>query len=146
MKVSKIFLAVLVCMLMQATVAMADDVVIPVSQLPEAVKAFVQKQFPNQKISRAEKDFNGIQTYELKLSKGTEIDIDKDGNWLKIDCQRKAVPAVLVPKAISSYVKQNYPKSVILKIEKKQFGYEIDLSKGPDLNFDEKGTFIGIDD
>ncbi len=146
MKRISFFLAVLVCMLLQTTVAMADDVVIPVSQLPEAAKSFVQKQFPKQKISRAEKDIDGIVNYEVRLSNGAELDFDKDGNWQKIDCKRKAVPAVLVPNAISSYVKQNYPKSIILKIEKKQFGYEIDLSKGPDLNFDQKGTFIGIDD
>ncbi len=146
MKRISFFLAVLVCMLLHTTVTIADDVVIPVSQLPEAAKSFVQKQFPKQKISRVERDIDGIVNYEVRLSNGAELEFDKDGNWQKIDCKRKAVPAVLVPKAISSYVKQNYPKSIILKIEKKQFGYEIDLSKGPDLNFDQKGTFIGIDD
>ncbi len=142
---TKIFLTALVCLLMQATYVMADDVVIDPAQLPEAAKTFVSKQFPDRKIVRAEKDLDEKTSYDVKLTGGIEVEFDANGEWKKVDCKRKAVPAELVPAAIADYVKQNYKKAVITGVDRKCYGFEIDLSKGPDLLFDQKGAFIGVD-
>jgi len=136
----------LVFVLAQSVTCMADDKVIPVEQLPAAAKSFIAKHFPKEKIAYAEKDGSFRATYEAKLSDGTEVEFDKKGNWDKVDCKHKAVPAGLIPAAIAKYVKNSYPDAVIVKIDKERYGYEIELSNDLDLRFNKSGKLIGIDD
>ncbi len=144
MKQTRLFFVALLCLLMQSVSVMADDIVIDASQLPEAAKTFISKQFPEHKITRVEKDLGGKTSYDVKLSGGVEIEFDDEGEWKKVDC-RRAVPAVLIPTPIADYVKKNHPKASIRSIEKRCFGYEVDLSRGPDLLFDKNGAFFSID-
>ncbi len=145
MKQTRFFFAALMCLLMQSAYVMADDVVIDASQLPETAKTFIAKQFTDCKIKKVEKDLGSKTSFDVKLSRGIEIEFNAQGDWKKLDCGRHAVPADLVPAAIGEYVKQNHPKAVVTGIERKCYGYEIDLSRGPDLLFDQKGSFIGAD-
>ncbi len=133
------------CLLLQSVSIKADDIVIDASQLPEAARTFIAKQFPNNKIVRAKKDLDKKISYEVKLSGNIEIEFKEDGEWDKVDCNRRTVPANLVPDPITEYVKKNYPKASIHAIEKKCFGYEVDLSRGPDLMFDKNGAFFSIE-
>ena len=117
------------------------------AQVPDAVNAFVKQYFPNATIVGVELDNDhGGMEYEVYLSDGTEIDFDANNQWDKVDCHTKAVPAALVPQAIASHVKNNYQAVPITKINKEYHGYEIELSNGLDLNFDNSGRFMGIDD
>ena len=147
MKKVSLFSVAIVSMVMQSVTCLADDMVIPVGQLPEAAKTFVKKNFPNTAISYVTKEmeFMGA-TYEARLADGTEIDFDKKGNWDKVDCQLKAVPAALIPAEISQFVKTNHPDAIIVKIDKERYGYDIELSNDLELKFNKKGQLIGIDD
>ncbi len=145
MKQKRLFFAALICLLMQSVSMKADDIVIDAAQLPEAAKAFINEQFPDKKIKRVEKELGKNPDYDVKLSGGVEIEFDAKGEWKKVDCGHKAVPAVLVLTAIADYVKANRPKAKITGVTRKCFGYEIDLSRGPDLLFDKKGDFFSID-
>ncbi|MBR2154968.1 MAG: PepSY-like domain-containing protein [Bacteroidaceae bacterium] len=137
------YLMALVCLMMSA-VCFADDVPIPVEQLPAAAKAFVQKTFPGKKIIYAEKDYG---KYEARLDDGTEIDFDKKGNWDKVDCHMTAVPAAIIPTAIQQYVTATFPGQIITKIDKeRRYGYEIELSNDIELKFNKNGMIIGMDD
>jgi hypothetical protein len=143
MKHVKFLFAALLC-LMVSTVCFADDVPIPVNQLPAAAQSLVQKNFKGRSITYAEKDRD---SYECRLDDGTEIEFTKKGDWKKVECKgQKAVPSAFVPAAIQLYVKNNYPKCVITTIEKKRNGYEVELSNDIDLKFNSKGAFVGIDD
>ena len=147
MKKVSLFSVAIVSMVMQSVTCLADDMVIPVGQLPEAAKTFVKKNVPNTAISYVTKEmeFMGA-TYEARLADGTEIDFDKKGNWDKVDCQLKAVPAALIPAEISQFVKTNHPDAIIVKIDKERYGYDIELSNDLELKFNKKGQLIGIDD
>ncbi len=145
MKQMKLLLLGIVCMMMP-TANYADGRMIEANQLPEAARTFVQDQFPGQKIVYAEVEGTLKKTYDVKLADGTEVEFDSKGKWDNVDCKKKAVPAALVPKAIAEYVKTNYEGTVIVKIDKERFGYEIELSNGFDLKFNKKGKFIGMDD
>lgn len=147
MKRSRLFLVALVCMVFQSVTSFADDKIIPVEQLPAAAKTFVKQHFANTTISYATKDneFGGAK-YEARLANGTEIDFDKKGNWDKVDCKTSAVPAALVPAAISQFVKTNHPDAIIVKIDKERYGYEIELSNDLELRFNKSGQLVGIDD
>ena len=137
----KYFLMALMC-LMSSSI-LADDTPIPVDQLPEAARTFVQANFKGQKIVYAEKDWN---SFECRLKDGTKIEFTKKGAWKKIDRKKDAVPAELVPEAIREYVKANFEDCIITKIDKERYGYDIELSNDIDLKFNYQGAFIGMDD
>lgn len=126
-----------------SNVAMADDTPIPVEQLPAAAKTFVQTNFKGKKILSAEKDWN---SYECRLDDGTKIEFNRKGTWKKVDRNMIALPAAIVPAAIQQYVSTNFPGTVITKIDKERYGYEIELSSDIDLKFNYQGVLIGMDD
>ena len=115
--------------------------------LPEPITTFINKNFPGSTIATVETDneFGGLE-YDVYLNDGTEVDFDASNQWETVDCKVKAVPAELVPAAITSYVKANFQSLPITKIDKKRYGYEIELSNGLDLKFNANGQFVGVDD
>ena len=77
---------------------------------------------------------------------GEEIDFDRSGNWDKVDCQYTAVPASIIPAPIASYVKVNFPQMPITKIDKKIYGYSVELSDEFELKFTSNGMLLFMDD
>jgi hypothetical protein len=147
MKKSTLFLAALLCMMMQSVSTFARDRIIPTEQLPAAAMAFIQENFPGEGITYAKKDFdNGRKQYEVRLNNGIQLDFNKKGVWDKVDCQFNAVPAHLVPTFIADYVQTSYPGTAIVKIDKERYGYKIELSNDLELKFDKKGMLFDIDD
>lgn len=116
-------------------------------QLPQAITAFISKNFPGATVVGIDPDseYGGLE-YDVTLNDGTKIDFDRNNQWKKVECYSKAVPATFVPAAIANYVKANYQSLPITKIDNKGYGYEIELSNGLDLKFDAGGKFVGIDD
>ena len=147
MKKSVLFLAALVCMMVQTVSTFANDRIIPAEQLPSAAKNFILKNFPGQAVSFAkiDKDF-GKTTYEVHLNNGVELEFDKSGTWDKVDCNYSAVPANLVPAAIANYVKTHFAGATIVKIDKERYGYDVELSNELDLKFNKQGQLVNIDD
>ena len=141
MKQMKYLLMALMCLISSSV--MADDTPIPVEQLPEAAKTFVQTNFKGQKIVYAEKDWN---SFECRLADGTKIEFTKKGAWKKIDRKAAAVPEAIVPAAIQEYVKANFEGCSVTKIDKERYGYDIELSNDVDLKFNFQGVLIGMDD
>jgi len=142
MKQIKIFAMALVCLMMVAVNAMADDRPVPVQSLPAAAKQFVAANFPGATIVYAAKDDG---KYETTLSTGAQVDFTRKGAWDKVDCHTVAVPAAIVPAAIAAYVKASFPNTVITKIDKERNGYEIELSNDIELKFNQAGVLMTID-
>ena len=144
----KKWILTLVAMVAVLVPALADnDRPIPPEQLPEAAKTFIKQTFPEQTIVYAEIETGLTKTkYEVRLNDGTEIDFNGKGEWDKVDCKYKAVPAVLVPAAIAHHIEANYPASLIVKIDKELYGWEIELSNDLELKFAANGTLLAIDD
>lgn len=147
MKKQVLFVSAFLCMMFHSVSSFADDRNIPVNQLPEPARKFVEATFPGQTISYAtvDEDF-AKKTYEVHLDNGVEIDFDNAGTWDKVDCHYSAVPASLIPAAIAEYVKANFPGTQIVKIDKERYGYEIEFSNDLDLKFNSRGKLLYIDD
>ena len=144
----KLILSVLAFAMMLPFTAKADNER-PISpdQLPEAARTFIQKTFPEIAIAYAEIETEGQRTkYEVRLNDGTEIDFNGNGEWDKVDCKYKAVPAVLVPEAITNYVKANHADFFITQIDKELYGWSIELNNDLELMFSTDFKFLGIDD
>lgn len=109
------------------------------NQLPKEVKSFITKYFPGEKIRKAEKDngYRGVE-YDVDLSSGAEMEFREDGTWKEVKASHgSAVPAAIIPAAISKYVKAQYPAQSIIEISRKRGGYEIELSNGVELKLTE---------
>ena len=126
------------------TMAQAQ-VAAPQTALPEAITTFIKQHFPNATVVGIEPDNeHGGLEYDVYLSDGTQIDFDANNQWEKVES--RSVPAFFIPKAIATYVSSNYQNMDIIKIDKEPHGYEIELSNGLDLNFDNSGRFLSMDD
>ena len=144
MKKQVLYLAAMMCM-MHAVSTFADDRVITFEQIPAAAKAFVFNSFPGHTISHATIDTDfGKTTYEVYLDNGTELEFDNNGTIEKVDCGFNAVPSSIVPEAIANYVRTHYPGTQVTKIDKKSYGYKVELSNNLELKFNHQGTMIAV--
>lgn len=147
MKKMNIFLAALLCMMMQTMSAVAHEKLITTDKLPATAKAFVQQTFPGQMIEYAiiDADFSKT-TYEICLNNGVEMEFDINGEWYMVDCNYDPVPQQLIPAVIANFVSANYSDQTIVKIDKENGGYSIDLSNDVEIKFDSNGQVIEVSD
>lgn len=126
--------------------AFVDSYVLDRDQLPEAARQMLSDYFPKAKIGMIKVDRHLLKKtdYDVKLVNGTKIEFNNAGKWTSVDCKTRAVPEGLIKKPILNYVKKNFPDVKIVKIEKKSWGYEIELSDEVELKFDHIGTFKGV--
>jgi hypothetical protein len=52
----------------------------------------------------------------------------------------------LIPVPVKEYVKANFPREIITKIERGRTGVEIELGNDYSLKFNKKGKFVSMDD
>ncbi len=123
--------------------ASAGGRLIPFDELPGEAKKFVKTYFSDLKVLQVEKEFN---EYEVKLTDYVSLEFDPDGNWKQIKCRRSAVPDAIIPTLILSYVKENFPGSAVVQIERSKWGYELELDGELELEFDRNCNFVRIDD
>ncbi len=63
-----------------------DDKPIPVEQLPEAARSYIQENYPASRILLAKKDCDLFSThYEVKLDNGLEFSFNKNGLVIDVD-------------------------------------------------------------
>lgn len=144
----KIF-SILLVMCAAVQLAFADDVVtINTKRLPPAAHHFINRYFGKLHIShiKIESELLRAKKYEVLLTDCTEIEFDRKGNWIEVDCDKNAVPLALIPVAVREYVSANFSGEIVTKIERGRDGVEVELSNGYDLKFNEKGILVDIDD
>lgn len=134
--------------LMLFTFSCSDN--IKEKKLPDTARSFISTHFPNAEYIHGEKDKdNGSVYYEVTLSGNIELEFDKSGNWLSVDCSHSFVPetiVALIPSKINDYIKENYVDAKIVMIDKEHGGYEIDINKlAGSLIFNSDAEFIDID-
>ena len=137
----------LVCLVAFQQTAMADnDKPITVNQLPAAAQQVIKSHFSGMKVALAKMETGFLEkSYDVIFTTGEKIEFDRNGNWVEIECKRTAVPAALIPAQIKSYVNTNYSGISILKIGKDRNEYEINLSNGVEIKFNQNFLVIDID-
>ena len=120
---------------------------IQVTEMPKVAQQFIQRYFTNQSVALAKVETEFLdKTYDVVFTNGDEVEFDKKGKWIKVDCGRSQVPLEIVPVAIQQYVSKNYPDAKVVKIElTDRKGYDIDLSNGFEIEFDKKMRVVEID-
>lgn len=125
-----------------------DEKTIQFTQVPQSAQTFISTYFPGEQIKsvKENKGHNVSRKFEVKFVSGLEIDFDAAGKWVDIDMPSgQTVPAGIVPDAIDSFVKANYPNLGINEISIENYGYDVELTNGYDLEFDFQGNIIKFD-
>lgn len=111
------------------------------SKLPSEVSKYVDKHFSGQSIDKIDIDENDKdEMYELRLSDGTTLDFDSNGEVVEIN-SKKGFSADALPMAIAQKVKDKYGKTKIVDFEKENDGYEIEFEDGKEVDFDTAGNY-----
>ena len=140
-------LTILITLIVLSLSARADDRPIGFNELPKEAQTFIHKHFANTRLSYATMDAEIHKTdYEVHLDNGTKLEFDGKGNWTEVANKTSQVPSSIVPEGIANYVKQNYPDTRIVKLERNTFRYDVELSNRLELEFDLNSRFLGIDD
>jgi len=138
--------ASLIAGLMFGLSANAQKTVIKKEALPANAQAFLKTHFGSKKPSYILEDKEILSTeYKVQYDNKIEIEFDKKGNWKEVDGKSAKIPSSIIPKKIASYVKDNFRKEKITKIEIGTSGYETKLTNGLELKFSLKGDFTKID-
>ena len=127
---------------MTLNVFAVNDRPITFKELPQKSQQFITTHFSGVEVLSVTVDDD----YEVYLANGTKVEFTLQGEWKEVKCPGSAVPAAIVPAAITKYVKAQFPNSAIVKIDKKYRGYEVELNNDLELKFDKDGNFIGVDD
>jgi hypothetical protein len=129
------------------TPTMAEDVAITAHKLPGAAQKFLKTYYAQNKVVTAVHDRDvSDNDYTVVLDDGTKIEFDSTGKWESVKNRNGKIPASVVPAKIQGYVSKHYPSLGIEKIERKRYGYELELTNDLDLKFSTEGNFVGIDD
>lgn len=120
--------------------------IISYDQLPSNARTIIESHFDHSQIAYVKKDGAGSFTeYEVKFNNQDEIDFNHKGEVKSIDMKSGAVPSELVPQQISEYVAKNFAGQTIIQYSVERNGYEIELSSGLDIEFDNKFNVRKID-
>ena len=142
----KKFTLFLMATLLIASSAIAGNNVkdIKVKNLPPITQRIINSYFPDIELIKVQKQkIKGGNPFLVELNDGTKLEFDKDGQWAYVDCGNNPVPSRMIPLKINSYVQSNYPADAIVKMLKNKKGnYEIYLTGGKMLNFDNQFRFI----
>ena len=136
-------------MLLIVSVACARDrVTQDVSVLPTEARDMIKIHFPKSMISylKVDKPLFRTEGYEVRLSDGTELEFNTKGQWTEVECHPLSVPSGIIPESIRKYFGRYYGDQKVTKIKHNRRGYELKLSNGLEVEFDNMGNFLRLDD
>lgn len=123
-----------------------DERQITFSALPQAAQTFVKNYFNTSDISFIKEDTDKMyKEYKVYMKDGSRMEFDTDGQWTEIKLRSKDVPKEVVPESVTAYIIESYPQHTIMTIERHGRGYEVELSNGIEIKFNQRGEMVRID-
>lgn len=143
----KRILVAIICLMAIVCISKADDKPIKFERIPAAAQKFVKTNFAESKVVFVTKDDDFVAPdYEVVLDNGTVLQFSSSGVLEKIEAFKEGVPMCLIPKKIQEYVSNNYQGVFYREYEIDRGKYEVKLSNGLELTFNNAFTLIEIDD
>ncbi|HEG0588912.1 TPA: PepSY-like domain-containing protein [Campylobacter coli] len=124
--------------LLGATVLFARDIIVPASELPRNAQDFISKNFKTAQIALVKKD---IDSYDVTLNDGTEIDFIITGEWKDVDGKYKALPNTILPNIMPKISASS--NAQIIEVSKEINGYKFELSNQLKIYTDAQGNILG---
>lgn len=143
MKLKRIKLLVTVLGSLLVLMGCDDEKTIGYSELPSSARTFIEQYFPARTALHVQREKDdGRHKYECTLDDGTQLEFDASGVWTEVDCKFSALPAGILPEAISAHMGEHYPQAVPYKIERQPGGYEVSVSGSLELIYNAEGGFV----
>ena len=143
----KRFIVTIALVVASLTIVYAKDKPVTFSQLPVAAQAFINKNFPDDKVSFASVDDDIIRPdYQVVLASGVMLDFENNGKLEKISTRNGNIPDGIIPAEILNAVNAQYPDAKVLEYEIDRRTYEVKLSNRMELKFNSRFDVIEIDD
>ncbi|ECQ5570299.1 hypothetical protein FZK32_03120 [Campylobacter coli] len=120
--------------LLGATVLFARDII----ELPRNAQDFISKNFKTAQIALVKKD---IDSYDVTLNDGTEIDFIITGEWKEVDGKYKALPNSILPNIMPKISASS--NAQIIEVSREISGYKFELSNQLKIYTDAQGNILG---
>ena len=140
-------LIIMALLLASMTIVNADDRPVTFNQLPSAAQTFINKNYPDDKVSFATVDDDFIRPdYHVALVSGVMLQFENDGSLEKVETRNGNIPEGIIPVQILQAVNSYYPDATILSYEVGRRSYEVKLSNRLELKFNSRFELVELDD
>lgn len=114
-----------------------DEKKIDFGDLPSEARSFIENYFPSADIlSIIQEKENGRKEYQVKLSDGTDMEFDEDGEWTNIECYFSPLPTGILPANVITKVEELHPEAYINGVEKELGGYVVEVTDAGGIDWD----------
>lgn len=128
-------------------VGFAGEKPITKDQLPQKAQSFIEQYYPAEKISYSLKEDDFFKPdYQVLLTNGVKLEFKNSGELKSIESRSIAIPDGIIPPAIISYIKTQFPDTDCREYEIDKRGYEISLSNRLELKFNKNFQLVELDD
>ena len=119
--------------------------ILTISELPTEITAYVSTHFPNNTITQALMERDGLsKTYDILLAENINLEFNRKKEIIEIDGETQ-LPNSVIPEKILQYVTVNYPTNFITDWKLDGKYQQVQLDNGLNLEFNMKGDFLRID-
>lgn len=114
-----------------------DEKKIDFGDLPSEARSFIENYFPSADIlSIVQEKEDGRKEYQVKLSNGTDMEFDEDGEWTNIECYFSPLPTGILPANVITKVEELHPEAYINGVEKELGGYVVEVTDAVGIDWD----------
>lgn len=114
-----------------------DEKKIDFGDLPSEARSFIENYFPSADIlSIVQEKEDGRKEYQVKLSDGTDMEFDEDGEWTNIECYFSPLPTGILPASVITKVEELHPEAYINGVEKELGGYVVEVTDAGGIDWD----------
>lgn len=114
-----------------------DEKKIDFGDLPSEARSFIKNYFPSADIlSIVQEKEDGRKEYQVKLSDGTDMEFDEDGEWTNIECYFIPLPTGILPANVITKVEELHPEAYINGVEKELGGYVVEVTDAGGIDWD----------
>lgn len=114
-----------------------DEKKIDFGDLPSEARSFIENYFPSADIlSIVQEKEDGRKEYQVKLSDGTDMEFDEDGEWTNIECYFSPLPTGILPANVITEVEELHPEAYINGVEKELGGYVVEVTDAGGIDWD----------
>lgn len=121
---------------------------VTLENFPEPAQRFLRTYFSTITVAYSfSEERYGALFFRVKYSDGTDVRFYENGEWQRVKMHYKTVPDGILPPKIKQYMQNSpYRKVAIKEIERKPYGFELELLSDIEILFDHEGNFLGLDD
>lgn len=125
-----------VCMAAFALTSCDDEKRIDFGDLPGTAQTFISTYFGDiEVISIIREKDDGTKNYDVRLSDGTEIEFDANGDWTSVECFFSELPAGILPAAVTDKVQELHPDGYVNGVDKELGGYVVEVTAADGINW-----------